>query len=239
MPLSSLLAQPPLLPPLRVSLCGPLLSDELDPLASPRTWGGGVVQRDVPPAHLMARKPSPEEWGRPTDAALISCLRRAAARPRSPRPRPPEVSSSFDQRSCHSAVCLWQMPTSASCPPATGSLFSLQGSRQAWHWPPPKVCSRFLLFIPAWPFLPVPGVCSVESAERRARDHQPFLCFLRASGLGAGPGGPVRDLSQPSGPGHGRCQPVMAKESKPWGSPLSIAEPRMSSDPWCPSNVTS
>lgn len=37
-----LLAQSPLLPPLQASLCCPLLSDELDPLASPRARGLGV-----------------------------------------------------------------------------------------------------------------------------------------------------------------------------------------------------
>lgn len=183
------------------------------------------VQQDAPPALLMALRPSPEEWGRPTDAALISCLRRTAACSHSSRPQPPEASSSFDQRSCDFAVCLWQVPTSASCPTATGSLFLLQGSRQAWHWPPSKVCSHFLLFIPGWAFLPVPVVCSVESAKGLARDHQPLPLFsLSLRGLGAWPGGAVSELSQPSGPSHGagdngRRQPSVAKESKPSAVP--------------------
>lgn len=37
------------------------------------------------------------------------------------------------------AVCLWQVPPSASCPTATGSLFLLRGSCQAQHQHQSKV----------------------------------------------------------------------------------------------------
>ena len=124
--------------------------------------------------HATCTSDCSEAQPRGVGKAQINRTWGAAACSQSLRSQPPKSPGSFDQRSCDFAVCLWQVPTSASCPTAMGSLFLLQGSCQAQHQHQSKVFSDFLLFVPGWTFLPVPLFSFVGRAKRLARDHQPL-----------------------------------------------------------------
>lgn len=96
------------------------------------------------------------------------------------------------------------------------------------------LCRRFALvfFSASQPgFLTSPRCLFCRKCRETGQRPSALPLFpLSLRGLGAWPDGPVRELSQPSGPNHGagdngRRQPAVAKESKPSQCPLSIAEP--------------